>query len=357
MSRGLIPKHVRRTQEELTPLARAGGATPTTHDTRRILAIVVLILLVLTVGIGLFYVGCLHQTLVSNLKHDALLPTPSAGETTPAEPSSAGSQPVESPRVTSPLNILLIGSDSLNGVATSGRSDAMILVHVSSDRKKVYLVHFPRDMYVDVPGHGKDKINAAFMYGGTQLLIQTLRDLVGVPIDHVALMERKGFILMTDAVGGVDVYAEEASTEFELNVHVGMNHFNGDEAEAFVLERHKLSQGDVSRGRRQQAFLKALMLKMLSKETLTNPIRFAALVNAVARHLTVDNTFSISEIYADALSLRDLHGEDFVFITAPVSGSGTSPTGAWIFLVDESRMAELSTALRTDDMSSYAAGQ
>jgi LCP family protein required for cell wall assembly len=357
MSRNLFPKLVKRAQEQSTPLTPCNGAAPRNHHTRRTIVIAALILLVLVVGTGLFYAGCLHETLVSNLKHDALLPTPSAGETTPADPSSAGCQPIESSPATGALNILLIGSDSLTGVATTGRSDAIVLVHISGDRKKVYLVHFPRDMYVNVPGYGKDKINAAFAYGGSQLLIRTLRDLVGVPVDHVALIERKGFILMTDAVGGVDVYAEEASTEFELNVHVGMNHFNGDEAEAFVLERHQLSQGDVSRGRRQQAFLKALMLKILSKETLTNPIRFAALVNAVARHLVVDNAFSISELYADALSLKDLRSDDIVFITAPISGSGTSPEGGWIFIVDEAKLAQLSTALRTDDMSSYVAGQ
>ena len=85
-------------------------------------------------------------------------------------------------------------------------------MHVASDRKTVTLVHFPRDLYVTVPGHGKDKINAAFAYGGAPLLVRTLQGLVGVPIDHVALVDFEGFKNMTDAVGGVNVYAEEAST-------------------------------------------------------------------------------------------------------------------------------------------------
>lgn len=340
---------MKRTQEESEPLSSASGATPGTHRIRRIIVSTVLILLVLTVGTAVTYLALLNQTFTTNVKHEALLPTPSAGETSPVEdPSAKGA-----------LNILLIGSDSKTSVA-NGRSDVIILMHITSDRKKVYLVHFPRDMYVDVPGHGKDKINAAFAYGGSQLLVRTLRNLVDVPIDHVAVIGFEGFKAMTDAVGGVDVYAEEASDEFSYlygTIHVGINHLDGNAALWFVRERYQLSEGDISRGRRQQAFIKALMLKVLSKQTLTNPVRFAALVNAVARNLTVDNAFSIADIYSQALAMKNLHSEDIVFITAPITGTGTGPNGLSDDFVDYTKMAQLSIALKTDDMSSYVAGQ
>ena len=347
---------MKRTQEESEPLSSASGVIPRTHRTRRIIVSAVLILLVLIVGTGVVYWALLNHTVTTNVKHEALLPTPSADETTPPDISSADSQPVESPLAKGALNVLLIGSDGQTSVA-DGRSDVIILVHVSADRQKVYLVHFPRDMYVDVPGHGKDKINAAYAYGGPQLLLRTLRNLVDVPMDHVAVIGFEGFKAMTDAVGGVDVYAEEASNEFGYVFHVGMNHLNGEAALGFVRERYQLSKGDVSRGRRQQAFVKALMLKALSKQTLINPIRFAALVNAIARNLTLDNAFSVTDIYSQALAMRDLRSEDIVFITAPIIGFGKSPQGASIDIVDVAKMAQLSIALRTDDMSSIALGQ
>jgi LCP family protein required for cell wall assembly len=291
-----------------------------------------------------------------NVEREALLPTPSESE----------NAPVEDPSASGALNMLLVGSDGKTSVA-NGRSDVIILMHISSDLKKVYLVHFPRDLYVDVPEHGKDKINAAFAYGGSQLLVRTLRNLVDVPLDHMAIIGFEGFRAMTDAVGGVDVYAEEASSDEVYNdtftekwynaVHVGMNHLDGNSALAFVRERYQLSKGDISRGRRQQAFVKALMLKILSKETLTNPIRFAALVNAMARNLTVDNAFSVSDIYSQVLAMKDLRSEDIVFVTAPITGFGRSPQGASIDIVDEAKMAQLSIALRTDDMSGFVAGQ
>ncbi len=333
--------------DEFTTSESAEVAAPRRHRTRRIIVSLVAILLVLTVGTGAAYLAFLNHTVTTNVKHAALLPTPSAGESVPTkDPSAKDAQ-----------NILLIGSDSRGSVA-NGRSDVIVLMHISSDRKKVYLVHFPRDMYVDVPGRGKDKINAAYAYGGPQLLARTLQNLVDVPLDHVAVIGFEGFKAMTDAVGGVDVYAEEASTEPGSGaVRVGVNHLGGEAALAFVRERHQLTEGDISRGRRQQAFIKALMLKGLSKATLTNPLRFAQFVDAGTRNLTVDNAFSVADMRSQALAMRDLRSKDIVFITAPITGFGTSPQGASIDIVDDALMARLSTALRSDDMSSIPLGQ
>jgi LCP family protein required for cell wall assembly len=252
-------------------------------------------------------------------------------------------------------NFLLIGSDS-RSIGVNGRADVIVLMHISSDRHKVYLVHFPRDMYVDVPGYGKDKINAAYSYGGAQLLVRTLQKLVDVPIDHVAVVGYQGFKAMTDAVGGVDVYAEEASNEFS-RIHVGWNHLSGWAALGFVKERYQLSQGDLSRGRRQMAFIKALMLKALSRQTLTDPIRLAQFLDAATQYLTVDNAFSVAHMRSEALAMRDLRSEDIVFITAPITGFGRSPQGASIDIVDDAKMAELSVALRSDDMSGISLGE
>jgi LCP family protein required for cell wall assembly len=315
-----------------------------------------LFLLVLAVGTGAVYVALLDRIVTTNVKHEAMLPTPSVGE----------SVPTESPSAEDAQNILLIGSDGRDSVV-NGRSDVIILMHVSSDRQKVYLVHFPRDIYVDVPGYGMDKINAAYAYGGPQLLVRTLQNLVDVSIDHVAVVGFEGFRAMTDAVGGVDVYAEEASVDevynedftegWDIPVHVGMNHLDGAAALGFVRERYDLSEGDISRGRRQQAFVKALVLKALSRETLTNPVRLAQFVDAATRNVTVDDTLSVADIYSQALAMRNLRSSDIVFIAAPITGFGTSPQGASIDIVDDAKMAQLSRALRTDDMSSISFGQ
>ena len=310
----------------------------------RIVLTVVAVLALVIVGGASAYLVLLNHTVTSNVKHQALLPTLAPGE--PAPPT----KPAEAK---DSQNFLVIGSDSRSVDAGGGRSDVIVLVHINNDRSRVDLVHFPRDLYVNVPGHGKDKINAAYAYGGAPLLVRTVQDLIHTPIDHVSIIGFEGFKAMTDAVGGVDVFAEESSTSPTGNIVKGLNHLNGDQALAFVRERHQLSEGDISRGKRQQAFIKALMLKGLSKDVLLNPIRFAGFADAATRNLTVDNAFSVSDMRSEALQMRNLRGGDIYFTTAPFTGFGTSPVGGSIEILDTVKIQQLSDALQHDAMASY----
>jgi anionic cell wall polymer biosynthesis LytR-Cps2A-Psr (LCP) family protein len=131
-------------------------------------------------------------------------------------------------------------------------------------------------------------------------------------------------------------------------------HMNGEMALAFVRERKQLSQGDISRGKRQQAFIKALMLKGLSKDTLTNPLRLKDFVDAATSNLTVDQNLEVSEMRSEAFALRNLRGADIRFITAPFTGFGWSKDGQSIDIVDEVKMKQLGEAIRTDDLDSYS---
>lgn len=311
---------------------------------RRTLAVILALVVLIVVGGIAAYLLFLNHTVTANVQHESLLPTPGVSGAAPA--------PTKKPAAKQAQNILFIGSDARAGLA-GARSDVIVLMHVASDRKTVTLVHFPRDLYVSVPGHGKDKINAAFAYGGAPLLVQTLQGLVGVPIDHVTLVGFEGFKNMTDAVGGVNVYVEESSSSDGYTFTKGYQQMTGAEALAFVRERKDLSEGDISRGRRQQAFIKALMLKSLSKSVLTNPVRLAQFVEAGTANLTVDDAFTVSKMRSEALSLRNLRGSDIAFVTAPFTGFGTSPAGASIDIVDEPGMQALGEALQNDAMGTY----
>src|SRR5699024_229321 len=119
-------------------------------------------------------------------------------------------------------NFLLLGSDkrSEEDAAAQGvsgeRSDVMMLVHVSDDDESVYVTSFPRDLYVDIPGHGKDRINAALAFGGPGLAVSTVEDYTGVPVDHVALIDFDGIEGLVDTLGGVDV---QVPLSFEADGH------------------------------------------------------------------------------------------------------------------------------------------
>lgn len=311
---------------------------------RRILAVAagLALLVVAAFGAYLLYV---NHTVTTNVTKANLLPEDnSALPGTQPRPGVAGT------------NYLLIGTDARPG--DRGRSDVIILAHIPADHSKVYLIHFPRDLYVEIPGHGKDKINASFAYGGAPLLVTTLQQLLGVEVDHVAKTDFGGFQAMTDAMGGVRVWAEEASDtrgNGGVLIHKGWNDLDGKQALGFVRERYQLSEGDISRGRRQQAFLKALVLKALSKDVLTNPVKIAQLADAATRNLVIDQTWSVEDMRLLAFDLRGIRADDIVFVTAPFTGFGTAPNGASIDIVDTAGMARLGKALRTGSMAEYVA--
>lgn len=248
-------------------------------------------------------------------------------------------------------NILLLGSDSRTKELRSGaRADVIQLVHVPNDRKSLQVIHFPRDLYVDIPGRGKNKINAAYAFGGAPLLVQTLEQLLGVRIDNVAAIGFDGFKQLTNTVGGVQVNVDQPSTSDGYTFTPGTMQMNGDQALAFVRERKQLAGGDIDRGKRQQAWMKGLMSKVLNTGTLTNPVKLSGMVDDVSKNLVVDESFSTGDMRSLAFSLRGVRQADITFMTAPYSGFSSVRGVGSIDVVDEPRMKQLGKALQEDTM-------
>ena len=216
--------------------------------------------------------------------------------------------------------------------AGAGRSDSLMVMHLAADRKDAYLISFPRDMYVDIPGYGKNKINAAYSFGGPQLAVATLEDLLHSRMDHVAIIDFDGFIRLTEDLGGVTVMNEHASKSRGYTFPAGKITIKGDEALAFVRERYELPNGDLDRAERQRLVVKAILEKGLSPETISNPAKFTGFVSGVAKHLIVDEGLTDKEIRRTAVSLR-LSANDLHLLQAPISGFGTI-NGASIDVVD-----------------------
>lgn len=258
--------------------------------------------------------------------------------------------PERSPSAGDALNFLIIGTDSRDLSVERGRSDVIVLMHVSDERDRVDLVHFPRDLFVPIAGTGgSSKINAAYSYGGAPLLLQTLQPLIGVPIDHVVIVDFDSFRAMTDAVGGVEVMVTEAGGGFST----GLQHMNGEQGLRFVRERYSLSQGDISRGERQMQFIKGLMNKALSRETLTNPARLASFVDAASTNLTVDADLEVGAMRDLGFSMRGVRGDGIHFWQGPWNGIDMHPVAGSIVLMADAQMARLAQHLQTDTMESY----
>lgn len=313
----------------------------------RIAIVSAVVLVLLGVGTVAGYLAFLNWKVSSNITHAELLPdSPIRGEDSEVTPS-APERPADAGDA---LNILVVGSDSRDLGSDRGRSDVMVLMHISDERDRVDLIHFPRDLFVEIPGsERKNKLNASYAIGGAPLLVETLQPLIGVPIDHVAITDFESFKSLTDAVGGVDVNVEEASPGFS----VGTMHMDGETGLRFVRERYNLSQGDISRGHRQQAFIKAIMLQVLSKDTFTNPARLANVVDAATENLTVDEDLKVSNMRDLGWSLRNLRGDDIHFVTAPWSGIGTDDVAGSIVIPHYAQFEVLREHLATDTMEDY----
>jgi len=301
------------------------------------------VLLIAAISAGLLYAATIDRSLTKNLNRGVELPSegPSAAGT-PQKAQEAGA-----------LNYVLLGSDSRDpGNESNGRSDTIMLVHLNAKRTKAYIVSFPRDMYVNIPGYGKNKINAAFAFGGPPLAVRTLENLTGVGMDHVVLIDFEGFIRLTDDLHGVTVTNKTAFSSHGFHYAKGKITIAGEQALWFVRERHQLPGGDLARAENQRNVIKAILDKGLSAEVISDPATSINFIANVAKHLTVDNGLSDSEIRRTALSLR-LTGKDIALLQAPISGFGTSRDGQSIDLVDAAKMAELSNALKKDKLSEY----
>jgi len=264
---------------------------------------------------------------------------------------------------------LLVGLDARSDAPTTGkdaeapawqagaqRSDTMMLMHISADRKSVSLVSIPRDTWVPVPGHGKAKINAAYSWGGPALTVRTVQDLTRIRIDHIAVIDWNGFRALTDAVGGVDITiprtieAKGDAREWLAGTH----HMDGAEALLYVRERHGLPNGDLDRTKRQQNFLRALMLRTMSSGTLASPSKLTGLLGTIGDVASVDDRLSNTDLYDLAWSLRDVRPDGVHFMNAPFGGFDTVD-GQAVVLMDDGAAGVLWDAMRTDRMDAYLA--
>ncbi|WP_038468948.1 LCP family protein [Arthrobacter sp. PAMC 25486] len=267
------------------------------------------------------------------------------------------------PAVNGAKNILLLGSDSRGdavdmaeqGAASDQRSDTMMWVHIPADRKNITMMSIMRDTWVDIPGHGEAKINAAMAFGGVPLVVETLEGLFKNRIDHVAIVDFEGFKAITDSLGGVTVPVTVPFTTSTHTFNAGPQLMNGDEALAFVRERYAFTDGDYQRVRNQQLFLKAVMGTVLTPATLTNPAKISDLVGNVSPYISVDKSLDAGTLGALALSLRDVRSSNVISFTLPNLGTGTSADGQSIVVKDDAAVLGISEALTNDSLVSYLA--
>jgi LCP family protein required for cell wall assembly len=263
-------------------------------------------------------------------------------------------RPTKSAATKNSQTFLLLGSDSRDAGPASGRTDTIMMAHIPNDRSSAQIVSVPRDSWVDIPGKGKMKINAAYALGGPSLLIQTVETLTKVRIDHFAIVDFAGFKSIIDAIGGVDVEVSEATTDLEGNrFHTGVNHLDGKTALAYVRQRYGLQNGDFDRVKRQQNLLRAVMTKMGSFDPASNPIGSYKLLDSVTKSISVDDRFTNGEMRSLATKVPAIRSGGITFLTVPTKGTGMEGSQSVVYL-DAAKSGELWNAVRADSVPAYA---
>lgn len=185
-----------------------------------------------------------------------------------------------------PFVVYLSGVDTRGELTENARSDVNILAVVNPETKQVALINTPRDYYVDLAGtSSKDKLTHAGMYG-VHTSMDTLGSLYGVEVDHFVRINFAGFIRIVDAIGGVDVYSDQAFTSVgspgyydPTTFAEGWNHLDGKAALAFARERHAFATGDIQRGINQMKVIDAMLQKIKSPTLLMS---FSKLMDVVS---------------------------------------------------------------------------
>jgi len=206
------------------------------------------------------------------------------------------------------MTVMIMGVDSR--ADDVGRSDTLMVATVDPNKKEAAILSIPRDTRVKIAGHGYDKINHAYAFGGHKLSKDTVEGLIGVPIDYYILIDIKAFSRIIDAIGGVDIdvekrmYYEDPYDDSEghglvINLRPGMQHMNGETAIQYV--RYRDEEGDIGRISRQQKFMKAVLDKLATPSIITKlPTLIQEISSAVKTDMSVSKMISLAGIIKDA---------------------------------------------------------
>ena len=245
-------------------------------------------------------------------------------------------------------NILLVGDDHRPDGATDAQlaqlgttadggatlTDTMMVMHIPADGSSATLISFPRDSWVDIPGHGKNKLNSAFSLGGgnddpaggARLLIASIQNMTGLTIDHYVRVSLLGFYNIAEALGPIDVCLNNAVNDrySTLNLPAGVSTLNAQQALSFVRQRHGLPRGDLDRQVRQQYFLSVEARKLLSAGTLLNPFKLGEVLDAVSSSIETDSGFNFIDL---ATQMKGLSADNISTATIPILGTPTISVG------------------------------
>lgn len=244
-----------------------------------------------------------------------------------ASPSTVQGTPAKAGRI-----YLLVGSDSRAGLTSAEkktlgtgsdagqRTDTIILVYVA-DSGKSAMISIPRDSYVPIPGHGSNKINAAFSIGGPPLLIATIENVTDLRIDGYLEVGFEGFAQIVDSLGGVNICVPFDMNDPRANIDLkkGCQLLSGPNALGFVRARYSDPRGDIGRTERQRQFLGAIMKAVATPSTVLVPTRWWDITHSIAAGLAIGEGTSLTDALHIAQTFRGLSSGQTLSLVVPLA--------------------------------------
>jgi LCP family protein required for cell wall assembly len=237
-----------------------------------------------------------------------------------------------------------IGPTGDMSVPEDTSSGLIMLLHVDAKGYSGGVVSIPPQSIVRVPGHGRAQIDDAMKFGGPDLLIRTIENLTHVQINHYARIDFTHVDRVVNVMGGVNVTLPEVTSSFGHVFHLGVNHLNGREALDYAREP---AISEEARVLRQQSLMRAVIRKLEFRHLLSNPLTEYRDLHALISMLTVDSSFTASEIEHLAKDVRDLTGST-EYVDAPVH------VRAGQVHLDRAITRQLWAAIRQDSISAFA---
>ena len=255
---------------------------------------------------------------------------------------------------------LLVGSDSREGLtaeqrkalgtgtAEGRRTDTIILVHVPSGAGKAALISVPRDSFLPIPGHGSNKVNAAFAIGGPKLLTQTLEQATGLRLDGYLEIGFGGFANVVDSLGGVDICVPRDIQDDKAHIDLtkGCQTLDGPTALGYVRARYSDPKGDIGRAERQRQFLGAVMKKAATPGTVLVPWRWWGFTHAAASGILVGEDTGLVDAYRITSTMRSVSAGDALSLVVPLSNINATTSAGSSVLWDDARAQDLFDMLR-----------
>lgn len=241
------------------------------------------------------------------------------------------------------FSVLFIGVDERPG-ETRSRSDVLLLATFNKDEPSIKMVSIPRDSYVEIPGRGLDKINHAHAFGGVDLAVETVEELLDIPVDYYVKLNFQAFVDIIDALGGVTVevpftFSEQDSSgkHNAITLYEGVQTLNGEEALAYVRMRKEDPLGDIGRGQRQQEVVRALIKKAAS---ITSVTKYDDVLDGLGDNIAMNLTFqNIVALHPFASSIKSMD-------SLKLEGENAYINGIYYYVLDEESVNEVSEQLK-----------